>query len=116
MADSKPSKTEKFKADIKREADKIPPTSDQNLLAALSYAWVVSLIMLLVKRNDEYIQFHAKQGVVLFVFSLLGFIPLLGWFLMSISWVGMIVGFIMAWQGKRYELPFIYGLSQKINL
>ncbi len=116
MAEQKPSKTQKVKEEIKKEVDKIPSTTDQNLMAALSYAWLVSVVMLLVKRGDELVQFHAKQGVILFVGSLLGFIPVLGWLVAILSWAGMIVGFIMAWQGKRFEIPFVYKLSQKIKL
>ncbi len=109
------SKTQKVKAEIKKEVDKIPPTSDQNLLAALSYAWVISLVMLLIKRHDEYIQFHAKQGVILWIASLFAFIPGLGFIIWALSIAGMVIGFINAWQGKRNKLPFVYNLSRKIN-
>lgn len=116
MPEPKPSKTQKVKEEIKKEVDKIPPTTDQNLMAALSYAWLISVVMLIIKRGDEFVQFHAKQGVILLVGSLLAFIPVLGWLIAIASWIGMIVGFIMAWQGKRYEIPFVYKLSQKIRL
>lgn len=119
----KPSTSEKIKtgakkveAEVKSELNKIPPTSDSNLLAAFSYAWLLSVVLLVVKRNDENVQFHAKQGTVLFLGSLLGFIPLFGWLVAIACWVGMIVGFIMAWQGKRYQIPLAYRLSQKIKL
>lgn len=105
-----------MKEEIKKEVEKIPPTTDQNLIAALSYVWIVSVIMLLVKRGDDFVQFHARQGVILFIGSLLGFIPLIGWLIWFLSVIGMAVGFIQAWQGKRYELPLVYGLSQKIKL
>jgi len=109
-------KMDNVKEEIKKEVNKIPPTNDNNLIAAFSYAWVLSLFVLVVKRNDEFAQFHAKQGTVLFLASLLGFVPLLGWIIAGASLVGMVVGFAMAWQGKRYEIPFAYKLSQKIKL
>ncbi len=107
---------EKIKSDVKTEINKIPPTSDQNIMAALSYVWIISLVMLVVKRNDEFIQFHAKQGIILLLLSILGFIPVLGWIIWALAVAGMVVGFIHAWQGKRYELPLVYGWSQKIKL
>lgn len=107
--------TQKMKDEIKKEVSKIPPTSDQNLLAALSYAWIISLIMLVVKKNDDYVQFHAKQGLVLWLASLLGFIPVFGWIVWALAVAGMVIGFINAWKGVRYELPIVYGLSQKIK-
>lgn len=105
----------KVKEDIKSEINKIPTTTDQNMLAALSYLWVISIIMLVVKRGDEYVQFHAKQGLVLSLLTLLAFIPLLGWIVWALAIAGMVVGFAQAWQGKRYQLPLVYGWSQKIN-
>ena len=109
-------KMDNVKEEIKKEVNKIPPTSDSNLIAAFSYAWALSLVVLVVKRGDETAQFHARQGTILFLASLLGFIPLIGWIVAAAAWVGMVVGFIQAWQGKRYEMPFVYKLSQKIRL
>lgn len=106
----------KVKEEIKGEINKIPPASDQNIMAALSYVWIISLIMLVVKRNDDFVQFHAKQGVILLLLSILGFIPVLGWILWALAVAGMVVGFINAWQGKRYQLPLVYGWSQKVKL
>lgn len=100
---------------VQEEIKKIPPTTDRNLLAALSYVWILGLVMLVIKRNDAFIQFHAKQGVVLFLISLVGFIPVIGWVLWALSITGMVIGFIHAWQGKEYKLPFVYGWSQKIH-
>ncbi len=106
----------KVKEDVKSEINKIPPTSDQNIMAALSYVWIISLIMLVVKRNDEFVQFHAKQGVILLIASVFGFIPVIGWIVWALAVAGMVVGFVQAWQGKRYQLPLVYGWSQKIKI
>lgn len=111
----KPSTTEKVKDNVKKEIKKIPPTTDRNLLAALSYVWILGLVILIIKRNDAFIQFHAKQGVVLFLVSLVGFIPVIGWILWALAVAGMVLGFINAWQGKEYKLPYVYGWSQKIK-
>ncbi|MBI2984836.1 MAG: hypothetical protein HYY50_04400 [Candidatus Kerfeldbacteria bacterium] len=116
MPDPKPSKTQKVKEEIKKEVDKIPPTSDQNLLAALSYAWIVSLVMLLARPKDDFVKFHAKQGLVLLIAHLVWIIPILGWILGFLVWVAMIVGFLNAWRGRRYEIPLVYRLSEKIKL
>lgn len=94
----------------------IQPKSDSHLMAAVSYVWLLAIVMLFVKRDDKFVQFHAKQAVVLLIISLLGFIPFLGWLIAFVCFIGMVVGFINAWQGKEYQLPVIYGLSQKINL
>ncbi len=105
----------KVKSDVKSEIGKIPPTTDQNLMAALSYVWLLSIVMLVVKKNDEFVQFHAKQGIILLIASIFWFIPIIGQLVAILAFAGMVVGFIQAWQGKRYQLPLVYGWSQKIN-
>jgi uncharacterized membrane protein len=116
MTDPQPSKTEKVKEEIKKEVSKIPATTDNNLLAAVSYVWLLSIVMLVIKKDDAFIQFHAKQGVILLIGSALGFIPVFGWIAWAGAIIGMVVGFMNAWQGKKYEIPFVYTLSKKINL
>ncbi len=122
MPDPKPSAADKIKAEakkagaeVKQELNKIPSTSDQNMLAALSYVWWLSIVLLLIKRNDEYVHFHAKQAVILTFLTIFWWIPILGQLLFVLAIIGMIVGFIQAWQGKRYQLPVVYGWSQKIH-
>ncbi len=105
---------------VSAEINKIPPTTDRNLMAALSYVWILSLVMLVVKRGDAFVQFHAKQGVVLLIISILAsvllWVPVLGFVAWALSIAGMVIGFVHAWQGKEYKLPYIYGWSQKIHL
>ena len=102
-------------AKIKEELNKIPPTSDRNLMAALSYVWILSILLLIIRRNDAFIQHHAKQAFVLFIISLFSWIPVIGWIAGFLAFVCMVIGFINAWQGKEFQIPFIYGWSQKIN-
>lgn len=97
---------------------------DDNLIAAVSYLWILSIIILLVKKDSDYVRFHARQGVVLFgasvILSIIG-IPLV--FLLPIIWllnlvilVAVIVGFVQALGGKRYKMPVVGDLAEKINL
>lgn len=113
--EKKPPVTEK----IKSELNKIPPTSDRNMMAAFSYVWILSLVMLVAKRNEPFVQFHAKQGIVLLIISIIASIlfvvPPIGAICWMLAAAGMVVGFIQAWQGKEYKLPLIYGWSQKVK-
>lgn len=98
----------------------IQPKSDSHLMAAVSYVWLLAIVMLFVKREDKFVQFHAKQGIVLLLISIVAsvllWVPILGFIAWALSIAGMIIGFVNAWQGKEYQIPVIYGLSQKINL
>lgn len=99
-----------------QKGDKDKDIQDNKTLAALSYIWIVSLIMLLVKKDSPYVQFHAKQGLVLWVISIiLGIIPVVGWALEVVVIVFMVMGIVKSLQGEYYKLPLVGNLAQKIN-
>jgi len=94
-------------------ASKSKSESDSNLMAALSYLWLLSVVMLLVKKDDPYVLFHAKQGLVIFIASfLIGWIPVLNLIIV----VAVILGFVKAIQGEKYKLPLVGDLAEKINI
>ena len=86
------------------------PIASKNLWAALSYVWVLCIVILLVKR-DPFIHRHAKQGLLLFIGECIVFIPLLGllfgWLLSFVAFVMAVFGFIKALNGEEWSVPFI---------
>ncbi len=103
----------------------IKPTQDEKVIAALSYIWVLCLIPLLTRRESDYCQFHARQGLVLFIGSfavmVLGMIPILGWLIiLPLGWLLIMIlsvlGIINALQGKMWEIPYIAKYAKKINI
>lgn len=99
-------------------------TSDDNLMAALSYVSVLAVVMLLVKKDSDYVKFHAKQGVVLFIGEVIYWVvSAFTWFLFFIWWIlGLvflivsIIGFIKAFSGERYRIPVVADLADKFNI
>ena len=89
-------------------------------LAALSYVWILCLVPLLGKRNSKFAQFHAKQGLVLFVIEIIAglifWFPIFGQLLMLAIAVVAVMGIIKTLNGEWWEIPYIYEWSQKINL
>ncbi|MCX6807864.1 MAG: hypothetical protein NTZ80_03675 [Patescibacteria group bacterium] len=87
-------------------------------IAAMSYVWIMSVFILIFKRDDEFIQYHAKQAVIFFILSLIIWpIPYIGKFLEILVVACMIFGFIQASQGVRYAFPIISQLvSGQIDL
>ncbi len=80
-------------------------------LAALSYLWIFSLIILVARRDSEFVQHHARQGLILFLFSL-AFWPLevtrWGEFVvLALS----ILGFIEAALGNVYSVPVVGAIA-----
>ena len=98
------------------EKKPVSTSSDSNLMAALSYVWILSVVMLIVKKDDEFVKFHAKQGLILFIISFVGVIPVIGWFIWLVVVVLDIVGFIKALSGEHYKVPVVGDLASKINL
>ncbi len=92
---------------------------ENKVIAALSYLWILFLIPLLLKRDSKFVQFHAKQGLVLFIIefivSFIAWIPLIGWVLFLAVIITAILGFIKAYNGESWEIPFIYKWSQKMK-
>ena len=92
------------------------PSEDEKLLAAVSYFWILSLLILVSKKDSEYVTFHAKQGMVLFFASLiLWIIPEIGLGLEVANLLLMFLGFKKALDGKKYPIPFVAEVAENIS-
>ena len=93
---------------------------EHKLLAALSYIWVLCFIPLLLKRKSKFSQFHAKQGLVLFIVEVIGTvvfpIPIIGWALFILVVLLAILGAKAALDGEYWEMPFFGRFVKKLNL
>jgi len=93
---------------------------ENKTVAALSYAWILCLVPLLGKRKSKFAQFHAKQGLVLFIIelgaSLVMWFPVFGQLLMLALLVVSVLGIIKALNGEWWKIPYLYDWSKKINL
>jgi len=97
----------------KKELKDMVPES--NILALVSYLWVLSIVMYILKKDDKFVVFHARQGMVLFALSIVGIIPVIGWPIMIISFVLIVIGAVKAYKGEKYEIPVIAKIAEKIN-
>lgn len=88
------------------------------VLAALSYIWVIGIIVLLfTKRDNDYVVFHAKQATALGLgMSIVMLIPLIGWIVAAILAVVAVVGLVMAALGKRWEIPVVKEITSKMTI
>ena len=106
-----------------------PVSSDDKLMGAIAYIGILFLIPLLVKKDSNFAQFHAKQGLVLFVAEvILGvvgwvliFIPVLGWVILMLLSVGLgllsLIALIQAAMGVEWKLPLGIGdIAAKIKI
>ena len=107
-------------SDKTKMSGKTSDVEKNKVMAALSYVWILCLVPLLGKRDSEFAQFHAKQGLVLFIIeivaSLLVWFPIIGQLVMLALLIVSVVGIVKALNGERWEIPYIYNWSKKINL
>ncbi|MCR4279999.1 MAG: hypothetical protein NUV82_01070 [Candidatus Komeilibacteria bacterium] len=110
--------SQEFNIPAEKSPDK--DVQDNALLAAIGYIWILCLIPLLLKRDSKFAQFHAKQGLILFIIEIVGWlifwIPVVGWLLFIAVLVLSIMGIVNALQGKWWEMPYLGTWAKKINI
>ncbi len=93
-----------------------------NMIAILSYIGILFVIPLLVEKDNDFVQYHAKQGMTLFIAEIvtmfIAWIPILGWLVGFLAWILWfilaIVGIVNVVNGKKKPLPIIGGLASKL--
>ena len=105
-----------------------PPASGGNkpngVMIVLAYLWLLALVPLLVEKDDEEVQWHAKHGLVLLVaeivfwiaLTILMNIPVLGFIgcaAFPVAWIAVlavrVICIVKAMGGQRFTIP---GISQ----
>ena len=97
--------------------------SGVNPLAIISYIGPLCLIPYLSKEKDDFVSFHAKQGLVLFIaevatWAIAWVFPFLGFLmnLVSLAWlVFSIIGIINVVHKEKKQLPVIGSFAGKIK-
>ena len=93
---------------------------ENKVIAALSYLGILVLIPLLAKRDSKFAQFHAKQGLIMLIIFVVGWIifwiPVIGWLIWIAAVIADIAGLIQALSGKYWEIPIVGKWAKKINL
>ncbi|MBF0268812.1 MAG: hypothetical protein HQL44_09480 [Alphaproteobacteria bacterium] len=99
-----------------------PREVKSKLLAALSYLGILCFVPLLVSRDDEFVSFHAKQGLVIWMWGALAIfalhVPLLGKWVFGLSTMAVVafsaLGLLSVVFGRAWELPLISYVSARI--
>lgn len=103
-------------------------SSNRTLMIVLSYLGLLALIPLLMEKDDQEVQWHAKHGLVLFAFwVILGFVlgalsavPVLGCltilvslFLPIAALVVHIICIVKGINGERFKIPMLSDFADK---
>jgi uncharacterized membrane protein len=108
--------------------------SDHQMTAVLSYIGILVLIPLLAidkKKKDDFIKFHIKQGLILFlaeiilavIEGILARIPVIGWVfetILGLAWLAIVIvcviAIIKALNGEKWEISMLSDYTKKINI
>ena len=90
------------------------------IFAFMGYLSFLCIIPLVFKKDNDFVLFHAKQGLVIFVAEVAVFILSI---VINIRSFGILVfgllslwGIFLALSGKRTKIPIVYDISEKISL
>jgi len=98
--------------------------SGENVYAILAYLWILCLIPILMKKEDEFVKFHAKQGLMLFIveiaIGIIGIIPVIGQFIATIGMIACgvlsIIAIVQVLMGNKWKMPVISDWAEKIKV
>lgn len=107
--------------EIKKETAKMQVNRD-NIYAILAYLWVLCLIPVLMKKDDPFVKFHARQGLMLFIvevaLGIVGIVPFLGVLISQIGGlvclVVSIIGIIQVLKGNQWKIPYLGEWAEKL--
>lgn len=94
--------------------------AENKTVACLSYIWILFLIPLLGKKDSKFCQWHAKQGLILFLVEVIGslifWIPFFGWLALILVIILAVMGVLKTLAGEYWEMPVLGEYAKKINL
>ncbi len=103
----------------------IPNISEKRsrLMAALSYLGILCFIPLLFSRDDQFVNFHSRQGLIIWMWGIIAIyayqIPGLGWFSAlsaSIIPILSLIGMASAVLLQTWKFPIINNIADKLLL
>lgn len=83
------------------------------VLAAVSYLWIVGLIVLLTEKKNKFVIFHAKQATALFFMELIALvIPIVGWMVTTVLSIVALYCLVIALREEEIKIPVAYDFGQ----
>ncbi|MDP7098169.1 MAG: hypothetical protein QF511_06580 [Rhodospirillales bacterium] len=93
-----------------------------SILGAMSYLGILCFVPLMMNDDDEFIYFHAKQGLVIWIWSVLAVFafpfPGIGKWLFGLSALAVLVfsalGLISVLLRRAWKLPLVHAIAVRI--
>jgi len=92
------------------------------VFAAMSYLGILCFVPLLLNRSDEYVNFHARQGLVLWMWGVLAIfalsLPGIGKWFFSFSGMAIMLfsatGLVSVLLDRAWRLPLIHDVADRL--
>ncbi|MDD5614131.1 MAG: hypothetical protein PHQ54_03550 [Candidatus Omnitrophica bacterium] len=94
------------------------------LFAILAYISILCFVPLLLKKDNRFAFFHAKQGLVLFIgevlAAVLSVVPFFGVLIQVVAFIvfsiASVVGIVRVLMGQYWKMPYAYQIAEKITI
>ncbi|MGC9553823.1 MAG: DUF4870 domain-containing protein [Thermoplasmatota archaeon] len=108
---------------------------EENVEGALCYllGWLTGLVFYLIEKDNEFVRFHARQSILVFLpLWILSFIfgggfwfgggflwagwfilVVIGWLLWLVMFILWLVLMIKAYQGEKFKLPVVGDIAER---
>jgi uncharacterized membrane protein len=96
---------------------------ENTAIALLSYISILCFVPLLLKKKSPYAQFHARQGLALFIIEVCA--GVLSWTIL-LSPIAAIIYFVcmlfslygiyLCWTGQTKEIPLVSTIAHRLNI
>ncbi len=92
------------------------------LMAVISYLGILCFVPLLRNVDDEFVHFHAKQGLVIWMWGVVAifslYLPGIGKWMFSMSAMAVVafsvIGIVSAVLNRAWKLPFVHPISNHL--
>lgn len=100
-----------------KEEPKVTPKGTSKNTGMAVIAYIIFFVPLLTDaKNDPFVKYHVKQGLVLFLAAVIcNFVPIIGQIVSLALLVLMVIGIMNAVNGKEEPLPLIGQFADKFK-
>lgn len=104
-----------------QDLNKVIDVDEQKIMAALSYVGFLVLVPLFVSRDDKYVYWHVKQGLVLLIGLILAvvaaqWIAMVGNILFLVLLLVDVAALVQALLGRWWKIPVIGDIADKFKV
>lgn len=90
--------------------------AEDKMMGFIAYVPLGFLVPILLEKKSEFVQFHIRQGIILFaVWFLLLFIPVIGSIATFAYIIVIMVCGAQAYGGEKYEIPVISDVKKALQ-